>query len=90
MRGYQAGMCWDAGFRLPVCQSFEHKGLEDVRDALQAAIDRRGASDQEELFHFYAFILVKLNEDRDQVDAAVELWRKHFPHSNKPDPREFR
>ena len=87
MRSYQAGMCWEAGYRLPVCDSFEHKGLEDVRDALEAAIERGGAGDQEELYHFYAFILVKLNESPEKIEAAVERWRRHFPYSQRPDPR---
>ncbi|MEZ6137448.1 MAG: hypothetical protein R3C53_21380 [Pirellulaceae bacterium] len=87
LRSFQAGMCWDNGYQMEVCEQFPYKDLRDVRAALQVAIDLGGAKDQEELFHFYAFTLAKFGESPEVVDQAVALWRKHFPHSRKPDPR---
>lgn len=89
LRGYQAAMCWDQGFAPPVCEAFPYKDLRDVRSALDNAIARGGAAEQEELFHFYAFMLARSHERPEVVDEAVRQWRRHYPHSKKPDPRQL-
>jgi hypothetical protein len=88
LRSYQAAMCWDQGFAPPVCDAFPYKDLRDVRRALDDAIARGGAAEQEELFHFYAFMLARSNEPPEVIDEAVRQWRRHYPHSKKPDPRQ--
>lgn len=89
LRGYQAAMCWDQRFAPPVCDSFPYKDLRDVRGALEEAIAHKGLADQEELYHFYAFILARTNESPEAVDQAIRQWRRHYPHSKKPDPRQM-
>ena len=44
----------------------------------------------EGLLHNYAVVLVELDAPREQIDHAIALWRKHFPHSKNPDPLEYR
>jgi hypothetical protein len=89
LRAYQAGMCWDRGFQPEVCAAFSYHDLRDVRTALQEAIEHGGAADQEQLFHFYAFTLAQFDEPPEVLDEAVRLWRKHYPYSTKPDPRDL-
>jgi len=87
LKSYQAGMCWERGYQPEVCRDFAFRDLRDVKAALLDAIERGGNYDQEGLFHFYAFILVQLNEPQEVIDEAVRTWRRHYPYSNKPDPR---
>lgn len=89
LRAYQAGMCWDQAFAPAVCQRFTHRDLRDVQDALQQAIQRGGASDQEKLYHFYAHVLVQRGESPEQIEQAIQLWHKHYPYSSLPDPRRL-
>lgn len=44
----------------------------------------------EGLLHNYAVVLVELDAPREQIDQAIALWRKHFPHSKNPDPMAYR
>lgn len=87
-RGYQASMCWDTGFDHEVCQQFANKDPRDIRIALEEAI-RHGATNEEELLHFYAFVLVQLGESPEIIDDAVRRWRTNYPYSTKPDPRQM-
>lgn len=88
LRGYQAGMCFDTGYRLPVCNSFKNKDPRDAQEAVEKAIELGGLRNQEELFHFYSVILVRNGEDPEKVNEAIEQWRRHHPYSNKrADPR---
>ncbi len=89
LRAFQAGMCWEDAFEPEVCEIFENRDLRDVRAALEMAISKGGAVDQEPLYHFYALVLKQLNEPPEVVDAAVARWRSDFPHSRKPDPRDL-
>ncbi len=90
LKSYQAGMCWERGYQPEVCEEFAFRDLRDVKSALLEAIERGGNYDQEGLFHFYALILVRLNEPPEVVDEAVRTWRRHYPYSNKPDPRTLK
>jgi outer membrane protein assembly factor BamD (BamD/ComL family) len=44
----------------------------------------------EGLLHNYAVVLVELDAPREEIDRAIALWKKHFPHSKNPDPLEYR
>jgi hypothetical protein len=90
LQSYQAAMCWENQFQPAVCKAYPNKDLRDVRVALEAALQRAGDFDQEKLFHFYAFILDRLNETPEVVDQAVRTWRQHYPYSTLPDPRQAR
>lgn len=90
LQSYQAAMCWENQFQPTVCRAFPHQDLRDVQAALEAALQRAGDFDQEKLFHFYAFILDRLNEPPEVVDEAVRNWRRHYPYSTLPDPRQPR
>lgn len=40
----------------------------------------------EGLLHEYAANLVRVGADVEQVDAAVQTWRRHYPDSPRPTP----
>jgi hypothetical protein len=90
LKGYQAHMCWstEPKFSLPVCWSFPYQDLRDVKDAFEKAIQLKGNHNEEELYRFYAGVLSDLHESPEKIDEAIRNWRKHYPHSLKPDPRE--
>jgi hypothetical protein len=90
LQSYQAAMCWENQFQPAICSQFHYRDLRDVRIALESALERRGPLDEERLFHFYAFVLDRLGEPPEVVDKAVKNWRKHYPYSTLPDPRQTR
>lgn len=90
VQSYQAAMCWENHFQPAICSQFQYRDLRDVRVALESALERGGAFDEEKLFHFYAFVLDRLGEPPEVVDKAVRNWRKHYPYSTLPDPRQTR
>ena len=47
-----------------------------------------GVKTDKYLLYYYAFVLVQLREDPAKIEAAIANWRKNFPHSKFPDPRD--
>ncbi len=61
-----------------------------VARGLFARAIESGFHSNEGLLHHYARLLVEAGAPQDEIDRAVALWQKHFPHSRNPDPREYR
>ena len=61
----------------------------NARKLFESAVEGRLYSN-EGLLHNYAVVLVELDAPRDEIERAIALWKKHFPHSQNPDPWEYR
>ncbi len=89
LRGYQAHMCWSMTpkYSLPVCWGFPNQDLRDTQQALEKAIELKGDINEEELYRFYANVLLESNAPPDVIQEAIAQWRRNYPSSIKPDPR---
>ena len=67
--------------------AFREHRLEEARQHFERAlaIDNKDTK----LLYRYAQTLVLLDEDQGEIDAAIEAWRRNFPHSRFPDPRQI-
>lgn len=67
--------------------------LERGDDRLARRLFRRAVDahfySNEGLLHHHARLLVEGGAPQREIDRAVGLWRKHFPRSRNPDPREY-
>ncbi len=61
--------------------------LTRARHHFEKALSTRVKTD-ENLFWHYAYVLVRLNADKKEIDAAIEKWKYNFPESERPDPRD--
>ena len=59
-----------------------------AREHFERALQTGVKADQN-LLYWYAYVLVKLNEDPAKIDAAIANWRKNFPSSKRTDPRDL-
>ena len=48
-----------------------------------------GVKGNEDQLYTYAVVLALSNANSTEIDAAVAAWRKSFPASTAPDPREY-
>jgi hypothetical protein len=64
------------------------RDLPQARALLEQAI-ATGLKTEEDLFYRYAQVLVEQDAPEDEVAAAVALWKRHYPFSDLPDPREM-
>ena len=44
----------------------------------------------EGLLHRYTRVLIRLGAPPNEIQRAVALWRKHYPHSRNPSPLAWR
>lgn len=49
--------------------------------------DIRNGSRSEQLFYNYAVTLVLMSASETEISEAVDMWRRHFPFSQREDPR---
>ena len=68
--------------------ALERGDARAARRLFARAVDGRFYSN-EGLLHHYARLLVEAGAPESEIDRAVGLWRKHFPRSRNPDPREY-
>ncbi|MGE3314379.1 MAG: hypothetical protein AB7O26_04625 [Planctomycetaceae bacterium] len=61
--------------------------LSRARHHFEKALATRVKTD-ENLFWHYAYVLVQLEADPKEIDAAIAKWRYNFPESERPDPRD--
>lgn len=67
--------------------AYVERDLPQARTLFEQAI-ATGLKTEEDLFYRYAQVLVELKAPEDEVAAAVALWRRHYPFSDLPDPRD--
>lgn len=79
----------DAGLRIPACERLENVSLEETRRLLEAAMATGNRGDEILLYHHAVFLASK-NAPDPEVDAAIRHWKRHYPFSQRPDPRQLR
>ena len=67
-------------------QSYLNRDFPAARNWFEKALEP-GIKTDENLLYYYAVVLVHLNANGDEIDAAIAQWRRNFPHSSRPDPR---
>ncbi len=60
----------------------------NARRLFESALEGRLYSN-EGLLHNYALVLIELGAPQEEIEQAIALWKKHFPHSRNPDPQEY-
>lgn len=91
LRSRQLGFCSDQrhGFQThPFCRKFQDVPPEELRKLYEAALSAQPKLNQD-IYYNYVEILIHDHAPQEEVDAAVEEWRRLFPMSKRPDPREF-
>jgi hypothetical protein len=68
--------------------AYVERDLPQARTLFEQAI-ATGLKTEEDLFYRYAQVLVELDAPEEDVAAAVALWKRHYPFSDLPDPREM-
>jgi hypothetical protein len=71
----------------PYCQSLTEADRRTEREWYELALSTRPKM-SEDVYYHYVRVLIASKAPREEVDAAAEYWRKLFPLSRRPDPRE--
>lgn len=69
-------------------EAVEQNDLRTARRLFEQALST-GVNTHESLLYNYAIVLLMLHEAPAQIDTAVARWRRFFPHSTLPDPRQI-
>lgn len=86
-RGYQAAMCYFEGpYKSPVCNQFRRGDLTEVCALMEQAL-ATGDKSNEQLFYYYAGLLLRTDASPEKISEAIRAWRVNFPKSGLPDPR---
>ena len=59
--------------------------FQGARENLERALET-GVKTNEDNFYYYAAVLVAFDAPQEEIDAAVQQWRFHFPFSSRPVP----
>ena len=87
-RAFQVAHCTDYNFRqMGICRNVPPPSLQQIREMFEEAL-ATGDKSNEQLLYNYATLLLKLEEDPDQVEAAIRDWQINFPASKLPHPRD--
>lgn len=68
--------------------AYVERDLPQARALLEQAM-ATGLKTEEDLFYRYAQVLVEQDAPQEDIARAVALWRRHYPFSDLPDPREM-
>ena len=89
-RGFQMKLCAmeRAQGRMPsVCAAFQDVDIADIRSVFESAL-ATGSKTDENLQYHYVEVLIRQQAPKAEIDAAVANWRRLFPYSERPDPRD--
>ena len=67
---------------------FERNDAATARKHFETAL-AMGVKTDENLLYYYAVSLIRTDADQAKVDEAIANWRRNFPHSGHPHPRDF-
>lgn len=92
LQASQVGQCLEAQYtrgELPeACRKYDQEKLVDVmRKQLQQAV-ATGIKHNEAFYYDYLELLVITQGDEQEIEAAAAAWKRSFPNSKKPDPRQ--
>ena len=62
--------------------------MESIRNLFEVALSVNPKMSQN-LYYNYVEILIQAKASQDEIDAAAMEWKRLFPLSKRPDPREF-
>ena len=89
-RGLQMHQCMvnqDTGRDAEICRQFQTLEPEVILDYYRRAI-RTGAKSNEALYYTCAELLIQSGASQAEIDEVVEVWKRNFPRSKFPDPRD--
>lgn len=90
IRAFQMKLCQEtpsAFQRYSICEQFRDTDLNTIREYFETALAKKSRTD-ENLYYHYVEILIRLNAPQSKIDAATAEWKRIFPLSERPDPRE--
>lgn len=67
--------------------AYVERNLPQARALFEQAM-ATGVKTEEDLYYRYAQVLMELEAPAEEVAAAVALWKRHYPFSDLPDPRD--
>lgn len=71
----------------PYCSKYSDVSSEAIRDLLENAVSKMPKTN-EDIYYSYLDVLIRTGADQQKIDAAAEQWKKLFPLSKRPDPRQ--